>query len=207
MFEPVQNDISYIAENGSLCIHNHEIISRGVIDRDLGLRIIEASRQYDSCNCLVSCEDHCYTDSKDEHFISHILNTIKYDMVVVDDLKQIQKPFLKIAMCDFHTPDKLLPFFKNQFRSEIKVVTSGNIWVDFIAPNANKGQALSNLLAHLHLSASDGIAFGDQYNDLEMLELAGTGYAMKNAAPGVSDHADKVTESAERIMREILKTQ
>ena len=90
MFEPVQNDISYIAENGSLCIHNHEIISRGVIDRDLGLRIIEASRQYDSCNCLVSCEDHCYTDSKDEHFISHILNTIKYDMVVVDDLKQIQ---------------------------------------------------------------------------------------------------------------------
>ena len=53
MFEPVQNDISYIAENGSLCIHNHEIISRGVIDRDLGLRIIEASRQYDSCNCLV----------------------------------------------------------------------------------------------------------------------------------------------------------
>ena len=207
MFEPVQNDISYIAENGSLCIHNHEIISRGVIDRDLGLRIIEASRQYDSCNCLVSCEDHCYTDSKDEHFISHILNTIKYDMVVVDDLKQIQKPFLKIAMCDFHTPDKLLPFFKNQFRSEIKVVTSGNIWVDFIAPNANKGQALSNLLAHLHLSASDGIAFGDQYNDLEMLELAGTGYAMKNAAPGVSDNADKVTESAERIMREILKTQ
>ena len=128
-------------------------------------------------------------------------------MIVVDDLKQIQKPFLKIAMCDFHTPDKLLPFFKNQFRSEIKVVTSGNIWVDFIAPNANKGQALSNLLSHLHLSASDGIAFGDQYNDLEMLELAGTGYAMKNAAPGVSDHADKVTESAERIMREILKTQ
>ena len=144
MFEPVQNDISYIAENGSLCIHNHEIISRGVIDRETSVfRIIEASRQYDSCNCLVSCEDHCYTDSKDEHFISHILNTIKYDMVVVDDLKQIQKPFLKIAMCDFHTPDKLLPFFKNQFRSEIKVVTSGNIWVDFIAPNANKGQALS----------------------------------------------------------------
>ena len=70
-----------------------------------------------------------------------------------------------------------------------------------------RGRLFQNLLAHLHLSASDGIAFGDQYNDLEMLELAGTGYAMKNAAPGVSDHADKVTESAERIMREILKTQ
>ena len=98
MFEPVQDDISYIAENGSLCIHNHKIISRGEIDRDLGLRIIEASRHYDSCSCLLSCEGRCYTDSKDEHFISHLLNTIKYDMDVVDDLKQIEKPFLKIAM-------------------------------------------------------------------------------------------------------------
>lgn len=207
MFEPVQDDISYIAENGSLCIHNHKIISRGEIDRDLGLRIIEASRHYDSCSCLLSCEGRCYTDSKDEHFISHLLNTIKYDMDVVDDLKQIEKPFLKIAMCDFHNPQKLLPFFKDQFRSEIKVVTSGNIWVDFIAPNANKGLALSNLLNHLGLSPADGIAFGDQYNDLEMLQLAGTGYAMKNAASGVADHADKVTDSVEQIMREILKTQ
>ena len=128
-------------------------------------------------------------------------------MDVVDDLKQIEKPFLKIAMCDFHTPQKLLPFFKDQFRSEIKVVTSGNIWVDFIAPNANKGLALSNLLNHLGLSPADGIAFGDQYNDLEMLQLAGTGYAMKNAASGVADHADKVTDSVEQIMREILETE
>ena len=110
MFEPVQDDISYIAENGSLCIHNHKIISRGEIDRDLGLRIIEASRHYDSCSCLLSCEGRCYTDSKDEHFISHLLNTIKYDMDVVDDLKQIEKPFLKIAMCDFHNPQSYFLF-------------------------------------------------------------------------------------------------
>ncbi len=51
------------------------------------------------------------------------------------------------------------------------------------------------------------IAFGDQYNDLEMLQLAGTGYAMKNAASGVADHADKVTDSVEQIMREILETE
>lgn len=30
---------------------------------------------------------------------------------------------------------------------------------------------------------------------------------MKNAASGVADHADKVTDSVEQIMREILETE
>ena len=45
MFEPVQDDISYIAENGSLCIHNHKIISRGEIDRD-GSLTVEYQKKY-----------------------------------------------------------------------------------------------------------------------------------------------------------------
>ena len=64
------------------------------------------------------------------------------------------------------------------FSSDIKVVTSGNLWVDFICPTANKGSALKNLLDHLHIDAKDCVVFGDQYNDVEMLKTAGTSYAM-----------------------------
>lgn len=35
IFAPVQDDISYIAENGSLCISDGKVISRGLIDREL----------------------------------------------------------------------------------------------------------------------------------------------------------------------------
>ena len=35
LFTPVQDDIAYIAENGSLCIYNEETISKGVIEQDL----------------------------------------------------------------------------------------------------------------------------------------------------------------------------
>jgi len=31
LFTPVQDDIAYIAENGSLCIYNEETISKGII--------------------------------------------------------------------------------------------------------------------------------------------------------------------------------
>lgn len=39
------------------------------------------------------------------------------------------------------------------------------------------------------------IAFGDGYNDLSMLRLAGIGVAMANAAPEVRAEADFVTLS------------
>ena len=49
------------------------------------------------------------------------------------------------------------------------------------------------------------MAFGDQYNDVEMLELAGYGYAMSNAAPGIAGTTQKyVTASVEEVLEDVL---
>ena len=45
LFTPVQDDIAYIAENGSLCIYNEETISKGIIEQDLAYRILDESCQ------------------------------------------------------------------------------------------------------------------------------------------------------------------
>lgn len=204
LFEPICDDIAYVTENGSLCIYKGEVISRGHIDRDLGLRIIDAGRKYGRCHPLVSCESRAYTDSKDEKFARQMNELFHNDIAFVPDLCDVQEPFLKLAMCDFCGTDAIMHYFKEQFSSEIKIVTSGNIWVDFIAPDANKGSALAGLLKHLGLSPENGIAFGDQYNDVEMLEIAGTSYAMATAAPGISYYADYVTRSVAEVLEDLL---
>ncbi|KRM77326.1 Cof-type HAD-IIB family hydrolase [Secundilactobacillus collinoides] len=49
-------------------------------------------------------------------------------------------------------------------------------------------------LAHLyHINREDVIAFGDENNDNEMIDYAGTGVAMKNATPHLKMLADDVT--------------
>lgn len=204
LFEPVKDDIAYVAENGSLCIYKGEVISRGLIERELGLRIIDAGREYENCHPLVSCESRAYTDSKDAEFARQMNELFHNNIEFVSDLYEIQEPFLKLAMCDFCGTDTLMKYFKDRFSSEIKIVTSGNIWVDFIAPNANKGSALAGLLAHLGLSPENGIAFGDQYNDVEMLETAGTSYAMATAAPGIAYYADYVTRAVPEVLEDVL---
>lgn len=204
LFGPVQDDISYITENGSMCVHNHQVIARGVIGRELGLRIIRAARQFPQFHCMLSCESTAYTDSADERFIHHLRDVVKYKLKVVPDLCEVDEPFLKIAFLNFDGTDISEHFFKEKFSSEIKIVTSGNLWVDFIAPGANKGSGLAALTKHLGIPLKDGIAFGDHFNDIELLEAAGIGYAMDDCAPGVEKYADCQTVSVESVLRTLV---
>ena len=45
---------------------------------------------------------------------------------------EIPEPILKIAVCDYSGTDACEKHLKEMFSSDIKVVTSGNLWVDFI---------------------------------------------------------------------------
>lgn len=64
-----------------------------------------------------------------------------------------------------------------------------------LAPRAiSKGSGLKLLLdQHFKLSLSDVIAFGDNYNDIDLLEMAGRGVAVANAREEVLAVADEVT--------------
>lgn len=55
----------------------------------------------------------------------------------------------------------------------------------------NKAFALQYLLNILNTDREHLIAFGDEQNDTEMLEFAGTGYAMKNANKTLLTYADQ----------------
>ena len=119
LFAPVKDEISYIAENGSLCICQGKVISKGIIERSLGLQIIKASREFGSCHTLLSCESRCYTDSDSQEFIRHMRDELHNDIHYCPDLTSITEPFLKLAACDFHGTTYLLPYFKEKFGEKV----------------------------------------------------------------------------------------
>ena len=77
---------------------------------------------------------------------------------------------------------------------ELSITSSIFNNIEINAKNANKGQALRFLCAHLGLDISESMAFGDGSNDLSMIEAAGTGVAMANADPVLLPAADYVTD-------------
>lgn len=65
----------------------------------------------------------------------------------------------------------------------------------FINKNAGKIQAIKSLAKYLNIKLSDIIAFGDDLNDIEMLQQCGYGVAVSNAVKEVLNVADYVTDS------------
>lgn len=55
--------------------------------------------------------------------------------------------------------------------------------VDILPPDASKGVGLEKLAQFENLNAENVMAIGDNFNDLEMLEFAGTAVLTGNAAP------------------------
>jgi Cof subfamily protein (haloacid dehalogenase superfamily) len=60
--------------------------------------------------------------------------------------------------------------------------------VDITSPAATKGRALAWRAGQLGLTRAEVMAIGDNYNDLEMLEFAGTPVVMANAVDGLAQH-------------------
>lgn len=69
-----------------------------------------------------------------------------------------------------------------------------NFIIELFSPETNKGNALEYVSKYLGFKREQIIAFGDAHNDIEMLQYAARGIAMKNAQNSLLEVADEVTE-------------
>lgn len=69
-------------------------------------------------------------------------------------------------------------------------VIAAEMHVEFLSPGVDKGTALAWLCEHLSVPLSATVAFGDSFNDIEMLRASGLGVAMRNARDAAKAAAD-----------------
>lgn len=81
--------------------------------------------------------------------------------------------------------------------SRMYVTRSLPQYCEILHPNAGKHRALAWLCRRLGLGRSQVVAFGNGYNDVEMLEWAGLGVAVGDAVPEVLAVADMVAAPME----------
>ena len=79
------------------------------------------------------------------------------------------------------------------FNEEIDVTISKPFFLEFMAKDVSKGNAIKALCKRLQISLEEVIVFGDSLNDKSMFEVAGYSIAMGNASDELKNLADKVT--------------
>jgi len=115
---------------------------------------------------------------------------------VIANWRDLRDPIVKLSvLVPPEELDAVHAELAERFGDRFRVVKSGETYIDFVHPEANKGNGLRSALQELGLSPNQVIAVGNYYNDLEMLSLAGVGVAMGNSPPEVKECVDYVTLS------------
>ena len=73
--------------------------------------------------------------------------------------------------------------------------TSGASFVEVTGDGVDKAFGVQQVCERLGIGSDEVLAFGDNHNDLAMLQWAGRGIAMANAQPVVLDEVNEVTAS------------
>ena len=82
---------------------------------------------------------------------------------------------------------ELLQEGREHFGERLKLTRSRPIYLEFLHAQVDKGQGFRALCQHLGVPLERTAAFGDAYNDTEMLALAGQAVLMENALPEVKE--------------------
>ena len=80
---------------------------------------------------------------------------------------------------------------------------AGPYWID--TTTANKGVGVESLCRVLGFAHDEVMAFGDNYNDVAMLDLVGTPYIMDSAAAPLRARYPLHTPRPEDVLREFLQ--
>jgi len=81
--------------------------------------------------------------------------------------------------------------------TNLNVVRSSKILLEIMDKEVSKAEGLKILLNHYGFEIENALAFGDNYNDVEMLKFVGCGVAMGNAPDDIKKFSDAVTTSNE----------
>lgn len=201
LFAPVAADLLYIAENGALVKYKNEVLVKTPIERRLAMKIIRDIVAVPNCEALVSGEETAYIQPKTPEYYRRMTEVVNYHTTVVTDFNDIPEEIIKISVCDLSGISNSAGYFQQKWKDQAAIAVSGSQYLDFTESSVSKGSAMRKIQHKLHLTPDECMAFGDNFNDLAMLDSVTHSYVMDSAADAVKQHGRFVTDWVEQTLR------
>lgn len=182
LFGPIKDQIFYISDNGAYLGCFGRCLFLKEYRQELAMAMIRDMKKA-GLDVLVDCAERVYIDSKNERFVDWLANGYHFRMTRLADLQELKEPIVKIAACRMDGIGDAGEPLMEKYGKELKVTLSGSQWIDTMDPSVNKGSAVRILQESLEIQPEETLAFGDQCNDIEMLEQAYYSFAVANARP------------------------
>ena len=194
-FLPLSGDIIFIAENGAYIVDGVHEIHCSVIKKEYVDYIVKLIDKHPRLFMIMCGKKGAYAESKHFEYKNEVK---KYYCAYsfVESFDEVDDEIMKIAIFD---PEYNIKECENDIKpylpEGLKLVTSGNEWMDILNEGTNKGVAINMVRDSLGITKEESAAFGDQMNDYELLSEVKYAYAMSNAVDAIKEIAYEVVLS------------
>ncbi len=184
--------------------HAGKILEGNALKKDQALQLLELIRHHQLHSLLYIQDAMLYENANDvmdrwhkwsqqlpEKFRPDIYQVTRYE----DAIEQAEAIWKFVILA----PEAELYKFSKKIEAEMNLVydISWHNQMDIIQQGNSKGQLLKKWVDSQGFNMENVIAFGDNFNDLSMLEMAGMGVAMGNSTNDIKVKADLITTDNE----------
>lgn len=182
MFPALRREMILIGDNGGAVRWNGETLFTSEMPPEGWRTLVRKTRQAGDVAVLCGLET-AYVERQYQQYDA-VMKQFYTRVDYVDDLTAVTAPADKftIYLPRGNAQEAFEALYGPACGVEFSVAVAGKNWVDIMNPGVHKGAALAALGQKLEIPAGSMMAFGDTYNDAEMLETARYGFLVENGS-------------------------
>lgn len=170
----------FICDNGAAVYRGTEPVHIEALDEQTYFEFLDACEQIGGLRIVVCTSGGVYHLRSSDDFFYEVGRFYR-NHKVIDNFRDVRDTVFKFAVFDdAGSAVHGKPELDKIFRGKLNVQVSGPMWMDVMAEGVSKGSALTTIMRELGASPEETMAFGDYFNDVEMLRSVKWSFCPEN---------------------------
>lgn len=182
MFEPLLDSMAFIADNGGTAKYKGKTLFISNMPQEDWRAIAHTAAQAGDIGVL--CGQECAYIEKCYEWVAKLISKFYPQIECVESLETLDAEADKfsIFLPKGNAQQAFDEVYGPIYGGKVAVVVAGSEWVDTMNLDVNKGAALKYIGRLLGIAPEEMMAFGDTYNDADMLQAVRYGFLMENGS-------------------------
>ncbi len=207
LFAPVADEVCFLCENGAVVFGPGTeaaapVLSKTPMPREEALELIRDIAALPESYALISGQNVSYLHRWPEKLAADFRRWTGNLVRPADRAEDIPEDIIKVSAC-CPSPAAAAEALGPRWADRFHMAEAGPIWLDFTL--SDKGTGIRGLCRSLGVEPADAAAFGDNWNDVPMLETVGTPWLMSAAAPALRERFPHQCESVLPVLEDLLQ--
>ena len=210
-FEPVIEDMDFVASNGCQVYVQGQVIDREIYSHKAVMKLERVVQMFDCLHLMVNDRTRSYLlddlDKFERALDKDLRNEVRVNVVPGPEVNILKGSIY----CD--DADYLMDMayaLDRELGDSFRFAPSDVRWIDVMPRYVSKATGIQQVMDHYGIVPDEVMAFGDSMNDYEILRLAGHPVAMENARYAVKQISERIIgsnkdHSVQQEMRRVLE--